>query len=807
MKNLMLIVMLFGILSASDNYKATCSHMKSSMRMIENPQYTTRNQLDFDISFYDINLEIFPDSETISGFVTVLLTSKVENLTHIELDLTNYLTVTQVTDSELNSLQFTHNDRILDVSLNESINSDEFVQFTINYNGPPEYSDFGSFGFSTAYGEDMIWTLSEPYGSRNWWPCKDTPTDKADSVNISITVPENLIVASNGLLVNETNTDGKTTYFWEERYPIATYLISLAIYPYQIFYDWFVYGENDSMRLDYYVYPQHYNQYYDNYMLTKDMLSGFSDRFGLYPFIEEKYGHADFVWGGGMEHQTMTSMGGSSQFLISHELGHQWWGDMVTCANFHHIWLNEGFATYSQAMWEELHNGGIEALHDEMASKQYWGDGTIFVDDTTNVWNIFNGNLSYNKASWVLHMLRHIIGDETFFAGLQEYGDQYRFSSAVTEEFIAVMSEVSGRDLTPFIDRWIYGEYYPEYVSTPTAIQLTDDNWSVDVQISQVQDSPIFEMPVDVVIETDTDTYTFVSEVTEQNQVFSFTVEGLPLQVSLDPDHWILRSVDNNEIEYLELPVPYDLTITPTNDGLELNWEWDGDYDDIIGFAIFQNSDDLECDIGFIDCYGQCVSFEYLFWLGDGFCDDGYGVCLYSQEFSYDFGDCDLTRISNSKEEITEFNTTTIRDDFWLGGASPDNSYTVLDVEEGCFYVVAFSATNLEDFAFHTPSEVACYSEANIGDESVISDFQLLNCYPNPFNPKTNINYQLPDQNSVLLGIYNEAGQLVETLINSQLEAGYHSVTWDGTNFSSGVYFVKLKYSGFTENQKIILLK
>ncbi|MBC8214614.1 MAG: T9SS type A sorting domain-containing protein [Candidatus Marinimicrobia bacterium] len=811
MNKLLITLLSLGILLALDNDKITCSHMKSSMKMIENPQYATRNQQDYDVKFYDINLEISPDSETIGGFLTVILYSEIDNLTHVELDLTNSLTVNQVTDSELNSLLYTHNDRILDVSLNNPINADELVEFTINYDGAPEYSDFGSFGFSSAHGEDMIWTLSEPYGSRNWWPCKDTPTDKADSVNITITVPENLLVASNGLLVNTTYQNEKATYYWEEGYPIATYLVSLAIYPYQVFYDWFVYGENDSMRLDYYVYPQHYNQYYDNYMLTKDMISGFSDRFGLYPFIEEKYGHADFVWGGGMEHQTMTSMGGYSQYLISHELGHQWWGDMVTCANFHHIWLNEGFATYSQAMWEELHNGGIDALHDEMSTKQYWGSGTIFVDDTTNVWNIFNGSLSYNKASWVLHMLRHILGDETFFAGLQEYGDQYRFSSAVTEDFTAIMSEVSGRDLAPFINRWIYGEYYPEYVSTPTAIELVNENWKVDVQISQTQDSPIFEMPVDVVIETDTDTYTFVAEVTEQNQLFSFIVDGVPLQVNLDPDHWILRSVDNNEIEFLEILVPYNLTVSQAENGLELNWEWDGNYDDIRGFAIFKELDNLQCEQDeMLSCDGICLPFSYLSWLGDGDCDTEFSA-FNCQVYSHNFGDCDGVLEVNFRDENSFIKQIQLRDDFYFAGASPDTNHIVENVTEDCFYVMAFAVSDSVNVAFSEPSDLVCYQEATITDNQIATNFKLFNCHPNPFNPKTVISYSVPVETNgrLTLQIYNITGQPVEELVNSSSTqvAGYHSVVWDAENHPSGIYFAELQIGNSVQTKKLLLLK
>jgi len=524
----------------------TCSHFKSSRKLIDFNQQPTRNQLSYDVKYYDLDLTIDPTTETISGTVGVKLESLVDGLSEIEIDLHNNLTVSGINNLSGVNLDFTHSfQNILSISLSTPINTGELYNFVIHYSGPPGSTGFGSFGFSSHAGNDMIWSLSEPYGARNWWPCKDTPMDKADSVDISIEVPENLIVASNGLLVDEINSDGWTTYHWEERYPITTYLVSVAIYPYSIYHDWFVYGENDSMRLDYYV----YDDLPSNYGMTKNMITEFSTRFGLYPFIEEKYGHADFVWGGGMEHQTISSMGGSSQYLISHELAHQWWGDMVTCANFHHIWLNEGFATYSQAMWWEVRPGGsMEDLHINMAGKAYYGAGTIYVSDTTNVGTIFNGNLSYNKASWVLHMLRHIVGDEAFFEGLQTYGDQYRFQSTVTNQFVEVMESVSGMELDAFFDRWIYGEYYPQYQSYPVWADLGNNTSLVQVTIHQDQFSPLFPMPVDVQILTDQGMNTFVANVTEQDQVFEFVVPGIPNEVNLDPNHWILRTVENNDL-------------------------------------------------------------------------------------------------------------------------------------------------------------------------------------------------------------------------------------------------------------------
>jgi aminopeptidase N len=306
------------------------------------------------------------------------------------------------------------------------------------------------------------------------------------------------------------------------------------------------------MRLEYYVFPNNFDAVQNTYGLTKDMIGAMADRFGEYPFIKEKYGHAEFVWGGGMEHQTLTSLGGYSEGLIAHELGHQWWGDMVTCANFHHIWLNEGFATYSEALWYEKRDNDIQSLHDAMEIKKArynFAPGTIFVEDTTSISAIFSSRLSYNKASWVLHMLRHIVGDETFFNGIKEFGIRYRFKSAVTEQFQEVMEETSGKDLDSFFQRWIYDEYYPIY----EVVYSQSDN-NLLIQISQVQNSAIFEMPIDIKATfVDESTSTWVVENSSRQDYFSMTIpDGKTIQrLELDPDNWILKKISEIRLDTL----------------------------------------------------------------------------------------------------------------------------------------------------------------------------------------------------------------------------------------------------------------
>ena len=609
-----LTILQFVVAQQFDESHLKCSHSKTAKAMITNYTTPTAAQNDYDITFYDIDLKIDPDTQTISGMVGVQGISLVSSLNIVELDLYSGLNIESVKSEQGDDLNYTHSSNLLSVTLNNSVSTGNSFKIIIDYDGKPQSSGFGSFGFHQHDGEPMIWSLSEPYGARDWWPCKDTPNDKADSVDISLEVPTGLIAASNGKLVDTEVNGDWTTYHWQERYPIATYLVSIAIHPYTVFYDWYKYSPTDSMRLEYYVFPDNYDAVQNNYGLTKDMIGVMADRFGEYPFINEKYGHAEFTWGGGMEHQTLTSLGGYSEALIAHELGHQWWGDMVTCANFHHIWLNEGFATYSEALWYEKYYG-VNRLHSDMSNNMYFGQGTIFVEDTTSVGSIFHGGLSYAKASWVLHMLRHVVGDSAFFNGLKEYGDRYRFKSTVTEQFRDVMEEISGKDLDSFFQRWIYGEYYPIY----EVVYSQSDN-NLLVRINQIQDSDIFEMPIDFkATYSDKSESTWVIENSVRHEYFSLTIPaGKTIQrLEIDPENWILKKVSEIRLDTLGITIfpkefyLYPVYPNPFNTGVTIRFDLENEGEvvlnifDIKGNNIWKQSGDFVSGTHFIKWDGK----------------------------------------------------------------------------------------------------------------------------------------------------------------------------------------------------------
>ncbi|MCK5330340.1 MAG: T9SS type A sorting domain-containing protein [Candidatus Marinimicrobia bacterium] len=556
---LSLIVFTFLLAQPELEKQALCGHSKAQLKLATMQSTLTVEQSKIDVLYYRLNLDIDPRTNTIVGDLTAEVRVIDSTLSRIEFDLINTLTVTGVNLNDITHSYSRNSYQVL-IPILDSVAVNQILTISINYNGSPGSTGFGSFAFDSHNGLDLIWTLSEPYGARTWWPCKDDPSDKADSVDIIIKVPSNLTVASNGNLVGTMEQGNEITFYWQERYPITTYLVSLAIYPYQVWYDQYESNSGVTMPIEFYVFPDHYNSLRENYLLTKDMISFFAEVFGEYPFINEKYGHAEFGWGGGMEHQTITSLGSWSESLIAHELAHMWWGDMITCASFHHIWLNEGFATYAEALWWEQYS--TAALHADMDRNKYFGGGTIYVENPVTTGDIFNGDLSYRKASWVIHMLRHVVGDSTFFNILRTYADEpsMKYNSVTTDQFRSVCEAVSGLDLQTYFQQWIYGSYFPRY-----ALHWQQNQDSLIVTIQQVQQTgTFFQMPIDLeIICTDT-TYTEVVNNTQVTEDFTLALPPgkMVSNVILDPDDWILKSVQylNNGVDQT---LPTDFVLEP----------------------------------------------------------------------------------------------------------------------------------------------------------------------------------------------------------------------------------------------------
>lgn len=510
-----------------------------------------RDEIDFtnyDVSYYDISIEVYQGSESLIGTTQMHFTSLVDGLDAISVHAGNNIGI----DSALingQTVSIENNTPEIRLTGFAPLDQGEEAVLTISYE-----ATFSGGGVLSVWRTNVqsgqtihtITTQSEPYDARRWWVCKDDTRDKADSMRIAITTNDFNTAVCNGVLEsNVDHEDGTRTFQWFERWPVVTYLVSMCVTEYNHIETSWEYGDV-SMPMHDWSWSLSTNDQQNVMQSGLYALDALSDRFGLYPFHDEKYGHAQYTWGGAMEHQTCSSMGFYSESVIAHELGHQWFGDKITCDTFHHIWLNEGWATYSEALYFE-HYMGEEALHEYMTFEEYWGPGTIYVENPYTD-NIFDSNLSYAKASWVVHMLRHVMGEEDFWQGVDAYlgpNEVEYHRTADTDEFQSFMENVNGDEYDWFIDQWIYGEYWPDYLYHWTA-EPDGDEYLIDIAIiqDQVPERQLFTMPIDVLVTFEGGseaTYTLWNEFPAQS--YTLNAAAMPVSVELDPDHWILRDV------------------------------------------------------------------------------------------------------------------------------------------------------------------------------------------------------------------------------------------------------------------------
>jgi len=428
----------------------------------------------------------------------------------------------------------------------------------------------------------VTYTLSEPFSAKDWFPVKQDLTDKIDSVKVYITVPNGLMAGSNGLLQNIVDDGhGNTRYEWESHYPIDYYLISLAVSDYQ---EYNVYahpeGYHDSILIQNFIYndPDYLSQKKQEINETAALIELFSDKFSLYPFHLEKYGHCIAPMGGGMEHQTMTTLSSFSFGLVAHELGHMWFGDNVTCATWQDIWINEGFASYTEYVAEqnlrsqEAADSWMENAH-QLAKGRPQGSVYIPFEDAGNVYRIFDYRLSYKKGASIIHMIRFELDNDTvFFNVLKEFKAQYGEDVATGLDFKRVLEDVSGKDFTTFFDQWYFGKGFPYF--TLSWKQLNDSLLITSIQSASSNETPFFHMPLELRIEfAENDTLIRIFQ-TEQVQNFKIKIDDFVSNIIVDPHKWSLFEL--NSISYIEdMPngnIPYKVFPNPASDNINIDF-------------------------------------------------------------------------------------------------------------------------------------------------------------------------------------------------------------------------------------------
>lgn len=461
----------------------------------------------YDVRHYALDLELNNLSTNISGSVSMTAKARMA----MDTLLFELFDSFEITEIQLNGnpVTYTRIESAIIIPVNFSAGTNFTVRTT--YSGIPPTAATNPLGGSgltndnsPTWGNQVTWSLSQPFSAYEWWPCKQSLRDKIDSVDVHLTVPSDCKGGSNGLLKNVVNLgNGKTRYEWKHKHPIDYYLISVAVAKY-VEYNVYAHpeGTSDSILIQNFVYdnPATLQNFQADIEETADFIELFSKLFGPYPFMDEKYGHCMAPIGGGMEHQTMTTQGSFSKTLTAHELAHQWFGDHVTCASWADLWLNEGFARYCEyLMLENLYPGEeVTTMNGYHTNIMQQNGGAVWIEDSLNGTRLFSSRLTYNKGGAILHTFRYILNnDSTFFRVLRKYQNRFADSTAIGMDFKQILEEESGIDFTKAFEQWYFGEGYPTYTARWNNVS-GDLHLRISHTTSMANVTPTFTTPLEI---------------------------------------------------------------------------------------------------------------------------------------------------------------------------------------------------------------------------------------------------------------------------------------------------------------------
>ena len=556
-QSIFLIVTLLFTLNNKINAQHLCANSKINSSILSlNKINATSAQMDFmekyDVIFHDLNLNVERTSTYIAGSVKTIANSKISALDTFMFQLHANLTVDSVFGYKNQKLSVIRQGDIALVLLDSVYTFNQFIQVQIYYHGTPPSAASAAIGngfsnkASPTYSNQITWSLSQPYSAYEWWPCKQSLQDKIDSVFIAVTTDTSNKVGSNGLLKSITPLgNGKHKFNWETRYKMDYYLVMVTVGQYK---EYLQYAKPkqlaDSILIQHYIYnnPLAYSNNATSINATKSLVELFSDLYGLYPFYKEKYGHVMAPFSGGMEHQTMTSLGIFNFGIVAHELAHQWFGDNVTCATWKDIWLNESFATYSEYIAAKYlttaSNTATVLTNMHNTAKRI--DGSVYFTDTTNVSRIFSSEITYNKGGSAVRVLHYLLGDSLFFRVCKTYQVQFANGNATTNDLRLLVNSLSGKNYDYFFNQWIYGFGYPNYT---LKWNQTGNQLLINIDQSNLQSANnLFQLSLPVVVKTaNGDTTIYVQQVESKNS-YQISFSTPIISIALDPENWILKS-------------------------------------------------------------------------------------------------------------------------------------------------------------------------------------------------------------------------------------------------------------------------
>lgn len=732
-----------------------CSFKKVNAHSVTNIE-TANIPHSYDVLDYKLDLNLYqnflsPYPKNFTGSVIIKL--KVDStLNSIPLNAVN--TSLQIDSVRLAGVSFTHSNNILTVNLNRQYAVGETLEVKIYYQhkNVTDNAIYVSNGF--------LFTDCEPEGARKWFPSWDRPSDKA-TVNLRVKVPATVKFGSNGRLADSVKTGDTIYYNWISRDPVATYLVVMTG---KVNYNLDIVnyvnpnnpGENFPIRF-YWNAGENQTNLNNMKSLIVPMTTYYSNLFGAHPF--EKNGFAtlnnQFTWGG-MENQTLTSLCPNcwQEYLIAHEYAHQWFGDMITCATWADIFLNEGFATFTEALWSES-TGGYAAYKSNILSEANsymnnnpgWAiSNPSWAVTTPSTNTLFNYAITYAKGACVLHLLRYTLGDSLFFRSIKNYANDVntKYKSAVIADFVNVINQTTGADYNWFFNQWVFAPNHPQYQNNYFFSNQGGGNWEVGFIAKQSQSGIYFQMPIEIKIGFTNGTDTTVKVFNSQNnQMFLFTFSKQPSSIVFDPNNQIvIKSANLTQIQ----PVPVELT----------------------SFTADPN--------------GKIVTLKW-----------ATASELNNKEFVIE-----RMKLPAGERGANWTERGSVRG---RGTETSVNNYIYMDAVEN-FGVYSYRLKQIDlDGTINYSNEII----VNAGE--IPNLFSLEQNYPNPFNPSTTFRFTLPVASKVHLAVYNLVGEMVALIDDQYLEPGLYERYFTASGLSSGTYLAVLRTNENTAARKISLLK
>lgn len=476
----------------------------------------------FDITYCRPQWTLSPLKLYIEGCVTTYFKPIDVNTKTIDFDLVTELVVDSVLQRN-QKLSYTHNNDKLVITLLEELPANTLDSISIYYKGEPR-SQAGFGAFQNDLKNGSLWTISEAFNARCWWPCRQNLYDKIDSIDIFVTCDTTYIVATNGKLIDDVQKGSCHTMHYKSHHPMSYYTIGVAVGKYDVYTYRTTLLNNQLLTITDYVYKN--NTLYDESgrKLTKKAIKVLGDYFGIYPFADEKYGQAQISWSGGIEHQTVTFLSIFSQTLINHELAHQWFGNYVTCASWRDIWINEAFASFCELLIIESDPFSFVFEKVSKYKQALEAKGTIYINDVDNEDAIFDYNTTYQKGAYTLIMLQNEIGEQNFRKGCQLILSKYANGFATIEDAQKCFEEAANTNLKYFFDAWIYHKGYPIYDITYKKLSRNRINIKINQKNSE-NDSTFYEMHLPFEIQTTSGKKEITLHQTMPQQEFTISVD------------------------------------------------------------------------------------------------------------------------------------------------------------------------------------------------------------------------------------------------------------------------------------------